>query len=91
MSRNREFKVVVHNWKLRGNAVRELQCHAVFRTGQAGGSDTVAVAGRGEIWAIRSVEKYEWKNWLRVAYGVSKTNGSRIPVIYRSAETRFTI
>lgn len=69
-----EFKTEHHNWKLAGMVSGSMNV-IQFSDWQAGGSDTVTINGRGEFWAVRSTERFEWKNRLRSEFGVSKTNG----------------
>lgn len=69
-----EFVTQHRNWKLAGIVSGSLNV-TQFTDWQAGGNDTVSITGRGEFWAVRSTERYEWKNRLRSEYGVSKTNG----------------
>jgi hypothetical protein len=69
-----EFVTEHRNWKLAGIVSGSLNV-IQFTDWQAGGNDTVSITGRGEFWAVRSTERYEWKNRLRSEYGVSKTNG----------------
>lgn len=70
-----ELTTQLSNWKLTGILSGSLNV-TQFHEWQDGGTDMVALTGRGEIWAIRASGRHVWKNWLRAEYGVSKTNGA---------------
>lgn len=68
-----EYQTQLKNWKLAGILSGSLNV-TQFEDWQAGGSDTVALISRGEIWALRSTDSHEWKTRLQAEYGTSKTD-----------------
>ena len=68
-----EYQTQLKNWKLAGILSGSLNV-TQFEDWQAGGSDTVALISRGEIWAVRTTDRHEWKTRLQAEYGTSKTD-----------------
>ncbi len=69
-----EFEAEYRDWKLAGIFSGSLNL-TQFSDWQAGGDDTLTITGRSDFWAVRSNDRYEWKNRMRAVYGISKING----------------
>jgi len=68
-----EYEMEIGAWKLAGILAAGIHV-TEFRDWQSGGSDTVAVNGRFDLWALRSAQKNIWRNRLRLEYGVTRTD-----------------
>ncbi|MCD4654864.1 DUF3078 domain-containing protein [bacterium] len=68
-----EYETEFGGWKLAGILTGGVHI-TEYQDWQAGGSDTVAFNGRYDFWATRSTESNEWRNRLRLEYGVTRTD-----------------
>jgi len=68
-----EYEMEISGWKLAGILTGGIHV-TEFQDWQGGGSDTIAMNGRYELWAVRSMPKNEWKNRVKLEYGVTRSD-----------------
>lgn len=68
-----EYSMQINNWKLASLLTGGVNV-TDYKDWQAGGSDTIALNARFELWAVRSDDNTEWRNRFRIEYGVSRTD-----------------
>lgn len=68
-----EYDTEIRGWKVASILTGGIHV-TEFQDWQSGGSDTLAINGRYDLWALRSTPKNEWRNRFRLEYGVTRTD-----------------